>query len=195
MNNARTMAVTLPSLLFAGVFAALVLALYAPFAHAEEATTTTPSSSVTVAPEKLEKELKAFVEKGTNMRDKRAVAMKIKQVERRIAELKKHVERYEGLLQRLKAAEGTASSTRGSIDKREKLKEKASSTRAVKTSVLGVSTSNDDELKKHVIDLATQVRDLLAARNSSPKLISEQSLGITAQGVGSGTAQAAPSGS
>lgn len=145
MKNARTIAITVPSLLIAGVCAVLAIAVYAPFTYAEETTSSSASSTVTVAPEKLEKDLKKFADKEGNLRDTRTVGEKIKLVERRIAELKKHIERYEGLLQRLKAADGSEGAARKGDEKRkevkDKWKEKASSTRAIKGDVLGASTT------------------------------------------------------
>jgi hypothetical protein len=148
-SSRGSVAIALPSFLLAGIGLALALMMYVPFAYAEEVTTTSASSTVTVAPEKLEKELKKFTEKESNLRDTRAVAVKMKMIERRIAELKKHIERYEGLLKRLKAVEGTSSTTRPMKEKREemkdsmkdKMKEKASSTRVMKAGVLGAATS------------------------------------------------------
>lgn len=109
------------------------------FAYAEVATTTA-TGTVTVAPEKLEKDLKSFIGKGVDRQDKRAVAERIRQVERRILELRHHLKRYEELLTKLKQAD-TASSTKR-MERKDMLKEKASSTRShgKQREVLGAST-------------------------------------------------------
>ncbi len=102
-----------------------VVGVFAQFAYAEESGT----STVTVTPEKLEKDVKKFIGQNVKQRNERATAQRIAMVERRIAELKKHVEHYELLLERLKAPTGSvSSSTKQNVKQR--LIDYASSTKA-----------------------------------------------------------------
>jgi hypothetical protein len=122
---------------------ALMFGVVAPLTYAEESTST---SSVTVKEEKLEKDVKKFMGKEMKKLDERAIANRIAMVERRIAELKKHIEHYELLLIRLKAPAGSMSTTTKQ-DIKKRLQDYASSTKAKRGvrrptgEVQGVSTT------------------------------------------------------
>lgn len=138
MTRSRGITTTLLLPLYVAIVGSLFLA-GVHFAYAEESTSAT--GTVAVTPEKLEKDVKGFIGKGVDRSNKKAVAERIRQVERRIAELRMHLKRYEELLLRLKQTDSASSTKR--LEQKDQLKEKASSTRShqKRGDVLGVSTS------------------------------------------------------
>ena len=100
--------VSILNMAVAFTLAVFALGALAPAASAHQGESNSGSSKVSVKPEQLQKDINKFLGKSLEKRNERSIQEKIRQVEKRIAELKKHLAAYEALLVKL---QGVSSST------------------------------------------------------------------------------------